>query len=152
MVFNLILLFRFNSIIYIFFFFQCDENINVLSGNCSSFVDSAITAKYVAMEKCSCAGEMNKSPKQSCHSNSSDSGGTMRTDCGYSSGLDVCDSCSVPSSNDGSDIACSEGTCNHDGESSNCSVFLKARLYEIHIFHIGSLFILINNNEVPTEL
>lgn len=38
-----------------------------------------------------------------------------RSDCGYSSGHEGCETCSNPSSNDGSDIACIEGVCNHDG-------------------------------------
>jgi hypothetical protein len=38
-----------------------------------------------------------------------------RSDCGYSSGHEGCDSCSVPSSNDGSEVACHEGVCNHEG-------------------------------------
>ena len=36
-------------------------------------------------------------------------------DCGYSSGHD-CENWSIPSSHNGSDVACSEGMCNHDGE------------------------------------
>ena len=35
-------------------------------------------------------------------------------DCGYSSGHDS-ENCSIPSSHNGSDVACSEGMCNHDG-------------------------------------
>ena len=41
---------------------------------------------------------------------------SYRSDCGYSSGQEGCDNCSIPSSRDGSDIACSEGVCNHDGK------------------------------------
>ena len=41
---------------------------------------------------------------------------SCRSDCGYSSGQEGCDNSSIPSSRDGSDIACSEGVCNHDGE------------------------------------
>lgn len=37
--------------------------------------------------------------------------GSRCSDNGYSSCGDGCESCSMPSSNDGSDIACSEGVC-----------------------------------------
>ncbi len=40
-------------------------------------------------------------------------------DCGYSSGHE-CENYSVPSSQNGSDVACSEGICNHDGDSLLC--------------------------------
>lgn len=36
-------------------------------------------------------------------------------DFGYSSGHD-CESSSIPSSRNSSDVACSEGICNHDGQ------------------------------------
>lgn len=38
--------------------------------------------------------------------------GSRNSDNGYSSGADGCESCSMPSSNDGSDIVCSDGVCN----------------------------------------
>ncbi|XP_041347391.1 gametogenetin-binding protein 2-like [Gigantopelta aegis] len=42
-------------------------------------------------------------------------GSCRNIDFGYSSGADGCESCSVPSSNEGSDIACSDGICTHEG-------------------------------------
>lgn len=38
--------------------------------------------------------------------------GSRNSDNGYSSDADDCESCSMPSSNDGSDIVCSDGVCN----------------------------------------
>ena len=38
--------------------------------------------------------------------------GSRNSDNGYSSGADGCENCSMPSSNDGSDIVCSDGVCN----------------------------------------
>ena len=43
----------------------------------------------------------------------------LQGDCGYSSGHE-CENYSVPSSHNGSDVACSEGICNHDGDSLLC--------------------------------
>ncbi|KAK6183762.1 hypothetical protein SNE40_002442 [Patella caerulea] len=48
------------------------------------------------------------------------------SDCGYSSGADNCDNCSMPSSHDGSVIICSDGVCTH--EAGECSESLTDSL------------------------
>jgi len=55
------------------------------------------------------------------HGDCQENGVSNRSDYGYSSGPEGCDTCSMPSSNDGSDVACSEGLCNHEGDSPMCA-------------------------------
>ncbi len=92
-------------------YLQCDENTNLTSTICASCDDhnSNLVAMESRVEDCRCERE---------GSAVRDTGGTggNRSDCGYSSGHEGCESCSVPSSQDGSDIACSDGMCNHDAE------------------------------------
>ncbi|XP_064653255.1 gametogenetin-binding protein 2-like isoform X2 [Lineus longissimus] len=104
---------------------ECDENTNCSITNCAN-CDRDHSANNNTLDKivdsCTdCKGDQDlralgcKVPPPGSLSN--------RSDAGYSSGHEGCESCSMPSSN-GSDIACSEESCNHDGNSSPCTVDL----------------------------
>eukprot|EP00058_Branchiostoma_floridae_P020161 XP_002605651.1 hypothetical protein BRAFLDRAFT_128225 [Branchiostoma floridae] len=76
------------------------------NGGCSTY--DLPSDDDVASSTCSC-------PSNRLHPSSSkgNSCRSYRSDCGYSSGVEGSESLSGHSSRDGSDIACSEGICNH---------------------------------------
>ncbi|XP_066295842.1 gametogenetin-binding protein 2-like isoform X1 [Branchiostoma lanceolatum] len=80
------------------------------NGGCSTFgaTYDLPSDDDVASSTCSC-------PSNRLHPSSSkgNSCRSYRSDCGYSSGVEGSESLSGHSSRDGSDIACSEGICNH---------------------------------------
>lgn len=115
---------------------QCDENTNVTTTTCASCDKDNHVALTNGCKKGHAAIGAGDSPfiirtrrgqQKICESCNCDLQRQeiketiiCRSDCGYSSGHECCDSCSVPSSNDGSDIACLEGMCNHEGDSALC--------------------------------
>ena len=118
---------------------QCDENTNVTTATCASCdKDNHVTltngckkgraaigagdSPFIIRTK---RGQQKICESCSCDSQRQESKETImcRSDCGYSSGHECCDSCSVPSSNDGSDVACLEGMCNHEGKLANIGCF-----------------------------
>ncbi|XP_074640897.1 gametogenetin-binding protein 2-like isoform X2 [Tubulanus polymorphus] len=111
---------------------ECGVNDNATNTSCASCESdyAAYTVAYSSSTgktangsgKPTCNGTTQRSKCEPVTLNCSGSkSSSCRSDAGYSSGHDGCESCSLPSSNDGSDILCSEDHCIHDGESSPCS-------------------------------
>lgn len=99
-------------------FFQCDNNstcnkkqVPHNSQSCNGpyishhdCADHNSNTTLASMESCrSCDPRSPRKPLQL---------GSRNSDNGYSSGADGCENCSMPSSNDSSDIVCSDGVCN----------------------------------------
>ena len=104
------------------FFFQCDENTNLSTTTCATCDDH--NSNLVSMETSICRCDANDQGGWRGGGGPNELGtGGNRSDCGYSSGHEGCESC-VSSSHDGSEVGCSEGLCNHDGECDNDMVNL----------------------------
>ena len=138
-VLSLVLIANFKLSHFLIILFQCEksskciitkkamQSCNSSTGSHHNCGDHNFNTSLVSMESChSCQQTCSSSslPRSSTHSVSplksiSVNGGSMCVDNGYSSCGENCDcSSSMPSSNDGSDIACSEGVCSGglDGE------------------------------------
>lgn len=102
------------------YFFQCDkvaENKSPQKRGCVSVLreDPNSNTKVVSAQSCGYV-RGGKVPGKGLGLLLSGS-----SDAGYSSGAEGCDSCSMPSSNDGSEVACSDGICCHDQDDGRLS-------------------------------
>lgn len=90
---------------------SCSGNVSSCLGNTSSCSGNAFSCLGNAS---SCSGTASSCSGNARVFGSVGESGCRNCDHGYGSEQDGCDNCSVPSSNDGSDI-CSEGICMHEG-------------------------------------
>jgi hypothetical protein len=96
------------------YYFKCDENTNGSITNCANCDRHANnnTLDKVTDSCTECRGDQDL---RTINCKVPPGSSSNRSDAGYSSGHEGCESCSMPSSN-GSDIACSEEGCSHDGK------------------------------------
>uniref|UniRef100_K1S3Z7 Gametogenetin-binding protein 2 n=1 Tax=Magallana gigas TaxID=29159 RepID=K1S3Z7_MAGGI len=79
------------------------------SDKCRELGDQNSNTTLASMESCRISGTPERQMKN----------GSMNSDCGYSSDVEGCE-CSMPSSNEGSDILCDGRCSSHDGGDSVC--------------------------------
>lgn len=75
------------------------------SDKCRELGDQNSNTTLASMESCRISGTPERQMKN----------GSMNSDCGYSSDVEGCE-CSMPSSNEGSDILCDGRCSSHDGK------------------------------------